>query len=92
MTFLRLALAFAVAYIALSQVQPVQTQGLPEGEGKELTETVCSTCHELLVVTSERRTEAQWKALVDDMVRRGAEASDSQKKVILAYLLKNFGK
>jgi hypothetical protein len=44
------------------------------------------------VITGERHTEQQWKALVDDMVRRGAEASDSEKKLILAYLIKNFGK
>jgi mono/diheme cytochrome c family protein len=92
MNFIRAVLAFTAASIALLQAQPAQTQGLPEGEGKDLTQQVCSTCHEIALVTAERHSEQQWKALVDDMVRRGAEASDSDKKVILAYLVKNFGK
>ena len=80
MTFIRLAVAVAAASIALSQAQPPQTQGLPEGEGKDLTERACSACHEITLVTAERHSEQQWKALVDDMVRRGAEASDSEKR------------
>ena len=85
-TFVRLALALAAVSIVFSQVQ------LPQGEGKELTERVCSACHDMTLTTAERHTEQQWKALVDDMIRRGGEASDSDKKVIVAYLFKNFGK
>ena len=81
-----------MAVVALSPVQLAQTPNLPEGEGKDLTERACTTCHEIDLVTAERHSEQQWKALVDDMVRRGAEASDSEKQVILAYLVKNFGK
>ena len=92
MTLVRLALAITAASIAVLQAQAPQTQRLPEGEGKDLTERACSACHEITLVTAERHSEQQWKALVDDMVRRGAEASDSEKKVILAYLVKNFGK
>jgi cytochrome c5 len=92
MIFIRVAIAITAASIALSQAQPQQAQALPEGEGKDLTERACSACHEITLVTAERHTEQQWKTLVDDMVRRGAEASDSEKKVILAYLVKNFGK
>ena len=92
MTLVRLAISIAVAAIALAPVQLAQAPELPEGEGKDLTESACSTCHEINLVTAERRSEQQWKAVVADMVRRGAEASDSEKQVILAYLVKNFGK
>ena len=92
MAFIRIAVAFSAASLALLQAQVAQPPGPSEGEGKDLTERVCSACHEMTVVTAERHSEQQWKALVDDMVRRGAEASDSEKKVILAWLLKNFGK
>ena len=78
MNFVRLAVAVAAASIALSQAQPPQTQGPPEGQAKDLTERVCSGCHEITVVTAEKHTPQQWKALVEDMVRRGAEASDSE--------------
>ena len=90
--FSRLSVAVAAVSITLLYAQPVQTPLLPDGEGKDLTETVCSACHELVLVTSERRTQPQWQDLVDDMMRRGAEATDAEKKVILAYLVKNFSK
>lgn len=86
MIFVRFALAIAAVSMVFAQVK------LPEGEGKELTERVCSACHDMALATAERHTEQQWKALVDDMMRRGDEASDSEKQVILVYLVKNFGK
>ena len=86
MIFVRFTLVIAAVSIVFSQVK------LPEGEGKELIERVCSACHDITLTTAERHTEQQWKALVDDMMRRGAEASDSEKQVILVYLVKNFGK
>ena len=92
MTLVRLAISIAVAVIVCAPAQLAQTPELPEGEGKDLTERACSTCHEINLVTAERRSEQQWKAVVDDMVRRGAEASESEKQAILAYLVKNFGK
>ena len=86
MVFARFALVTIAMSIAFSQVE------LPEGEGKEVTVRVCSACHDMTLTIGERHTEQQWRAVVDDMMRRGAEASDSDKKLILAYLVKNFGK
>jgi cytochrome c5 len=86
MVFARFALVTAAMSMAFSQVE------LPEGEGKEVTVRVCSACHDMTLTIGERHTEQQWRAVVDDMMRRGAEASDSEKKLILAYLVKNFGK
>jgi cytochrome c5 len=65
---------------------------MSDAQGKELTERVCSACHDISVVTSEKHTAAQWKSTVADMVRRGAEASESEQQAILAYLVKNLGK
>ena len=92
MTLVQLTLAITAASVALLQAQQPKTDGLPEGEGKEIIERSCTGCHDIALVTAERHSEQQWKDLVDDMVRRGAEATDSEKKVILAYLVKNFGK
>ena len=87
MTSIRFVIATAVTSLVF-----LRAQGLPEGEGKDLTQKACSACHELTVVTAEKHSAQQWKALVDDMVRRGAEASEAEKKLILDYLLRNFGK
>jgi tellurite resistance protein len=76
------------ALVLFAQAPPALT----DAQSKELTERVCSACHDISVVTSEKHTEAQWKATVADMVRRGAEASESEQQTILAYLVKNLGK
>ncbi len=89
----------AVVIIAgLAVIAGVAGQTAPPGEkqdetvAKGLTERVCSACHEITVVTSERHSPEQWKAIIEDMVRRGAEASETERKTILEYLIKNFGK
>ena len=69
-----------------------QAPPLTDAQSKELTERVCSACHDISVVTSEKHTAAQWKSTVADMVRRGAEASESEQQAILAYLVKTLGK
>ena len=37
-------------------------------------------------------TEAEWKAIVQAMVARGAQASDAEAKVIVEYLGKTLGR
>jgi cytochrome c-type biogenesis protein CcmH/NrfF len=82
---------FAAVSGVTGQTAPTQDKQ-DQASAKELTERVCSACHEISVATSERHSPEQWKAIVEDMVRRGAEASDAERKVILEYLMKNFGK
>ena len=51
----------------------VLSQGqLPEGEGKETVQMVCSRCHGLDKLTSFRRSPQEWEELVSDMAARGA--------------------
>jgi hypothetical protein len=60
---------------------------LPPGGAKELVEKTCGTgCHSIEVVTSQRMNSAEWKAMVQHMVARGAQASDGEAKVIADYL------
>jgi quinate dehydrogenase (quinone) len=66
---------------------------LPAGGAKTLVEKTCGVgCHTIEVVTSHRMTEAQWKSMVEAMVARGAQASDSEAKVIVEYLAKTLAK
>ncbi len=65
---------------------------LPDGEGKELVENVCSSCHDLDTAIDTKRTEAEWKKVVDTMRSRGAEATEEEFATIVKYLAKNFGK
>jgi competence ComEA-like helix-hairpin-helix protein len=65
---------------------------LPEGEGSRLTMRVCGGCHGIEVATSYRLTKAGWSRVVDKMALDGANATDEEFDLIVAYLAKNFGK
>jgi quinoprotein glucose dehydrogenase len=66
---------------------------LPKGGAKALVEKTCGTsCHTMGVLASQRTDEKGWSAIVQNMVARGAQASDEQVKVIVDYLTKNFGR
>ncbi|HVW86399.1 MAG TPA: cytochrome c [Bryobacteraceae bacterium] len=65
---------------------------LPEGPGKAVTERVCTACHGLENVVRARMTKERWGTVVDDMVSRGAAASDSEIDQIVDYLAANFGR
>ena len=79
-------LPLAAASLASAQVK------LPDGEGKELVQTVCAGCHGLETAIDTNRTEEEWRQVVDTMASRGAEATDEDFKKIVKYLAKYFGK
>jgi quinoprotein glucose dehydrogenase len=65
---------------------------LPPGGAKALMEKTCGTvCHSLDVVTSQRMNSEEWNAIVQNMIARGAHASDPEAKAIVEYLAKTFG-
>ena len=62
---------------------------LPPGGAKALVEKTCGTgCHSMEVVTSQRMNQAEWNAVVQGMVARGAQASDAEVQAIVDYLAK----
>ena len=84
----RLAIVLAAFLLGAS----VQAQDLPDGVGKELVMNVCTQCHDLVRITSKRRTKEEWSDTVDKMAARGAKASDEEFETIVNYLAKYFGK
>jgi cytochrome c5 len=77
-------------FSSLGATQPVESK-LPAGEGKEVTERVCGACHGTDIIASERHNKAEWQKVSDDMVARGADATDEEVKTIVEYLAKYFG-
>jgi len=66
------------------QRQPVQ---LPEGNGKELVEATCGSCHSLNLLTgSGGYTREGWELVLNSMVAPPRE----QAAVLVDYLAKNF--
>ena len=64
---------------------------MPDGNGKKETVRICSACHNLETVTTERHDKAGWQTVVDDMVSRGADGTDEELKMVVEYLSKYFG-
>jgi quinoprotein glucose dehydrogenase len=65
---------------------PVPAAGLPFGTGHDLTVTRCGQCHDISVVSSVRHTREQWGSIIDVMVARGMNASDTELTQIQDYL------
>ena len=74
-----------------SQTTRENTQ-LPSGPGKQLVQNVCSQCHEIEMVTTQRFSEEKWGQVVNLMVSRGARLSDDQIAAVVTYLANNLGK
>ena len=58
--------------------------------GEELLNQRCSVCHSTSQVTRRRETAQQWDDIVSQMIRRGAELNDSEKKILVDYLAKTY--
>lgn len=81
----------AVPFLICAVAPFAMAQDLPEGKGKDLVEMVCGACHGTDLIASQRATKEGWGYVVDDMVSRGASASNEQIAQIKEYLAKSFG-
>lgn len=62
----------------------------PPGPGLELVNERCGSCHATHQVFTARKTGAEWPAVVQSMVDRGAELSPEEQKTMSDYLAANF--
>ena len=71
-----------------------QTDELPDGDGKTILVTSCTTCHDLTEVTQTARLlhRAQWRDVIVTMKEYGAEVDDKQVEILADYLGQNLGK
>jgi len=67
---------------------------LPDGEGKKILLTSCTSCHELTEVTKFRGyyDRKQWRDIVVTMMEYGAPIEEKQVDVLADYLAANLGK
>ncbi len=68
------------------------TNQLPDGPGKALTQKVCSGCHAPEIVMGRHDTRDGWEQIVSDMVNKGANGTDEEFDQIIDYLATNFPK
>jgi cytochrome c5 len=92
--------AAAVVFLAAFLRTPAATQSstpnedLPDGEGKKILESRCTSCHELSEVTKFRGyyNRAQWRDIVVTMVEYGADLKAPEIETLSDYLARHLGK
>ena len=69
---------------------PDEHAELPAGEGRDLMIRTCSACHSPERAANERRSLADFEALMVEMQGNGLNASDADLETIAQYLAKSF--
>src|SRR5215510_3749952 len=77
--------------LGLAVSSPVSAQSLPDGEGKDVYETVCGACHGADIVIGSQGSRSRWEETVDSMKNRGASGSDADFTTVVNYLSRYFG-
>src|SRR5688500_8647489 len=87
------AILFAMMTCGAAMTAAAQGQGqqrqvvLPDGQGKEVVQILCTQCHGLNnIANSDGYTQAGWKALIRTMVRMRPE----REELVTAYLATHF--
>jgi competence protein ComEA len=76
--------------ILLGFVSSAGAQTLPAGKGRDILEGPCSECHGSEEVQGRAWTAERWRAVVGQMVNKGANLSDEETKTLIDYLVANF--
>ena len=91
---LAVALALAAAAWAQSPKAAAKDPGppLPEGEGREATARMCTTCHGTAVFAKLRMGRVGWEDQVQAMIEKGATGTEAEIETVVSYLVKHFGR
>jgi competence ComEA-like helix-hairpin-helix protein len=89
---MKIAAGLFVTILSGSLTPAIRAQDLPAGEGRDILELLCTTCHSVDSIPRLRYTRAGWTKLVFSMRDKGLEASTDELYQIADYLTKNFGK
>jgi cytochrome c5 len=65
-------------------------QNLPDGNGKEVVQTICTGCHDLEPITGSGFTKEDWEIVVKNMIDMGATIKPEEVTLITNYLAANF--
>jgi virginiamycin B lyase len=83
-----IAMSGAAAMAAL--VAPTLAQDLPNGNGRDVVQMICSGCHDLEPITGGGFSRQDWEIVVKSMIDMGATITPEQVTVITNYLAVNF--
>jgi hypothetical protein len=63
---------------------------LPDDPAKPAVVATCTACHDATEITTRRMTADRWDIIVSKMIDLGAEVTDTDRPLIVAYLARNF--
>ena len=64
---------------------------LPDGKGKDVVLSACSSCHSVDRIAALRLSEEGWRNTLRQMIENGASLNPDDINPIIAYLVANFG-
>ena len=64
---------------------------LPDGKGKDVVVSACSSCHSLDRITALKLSEEGWRNTLRQMIENGASLNPEDINPIVGYLVANFG-
>lgn len=79
-----------IAFLIVSVIT-IYGAGDVKVDAKALFELKCSRCHDLDKPESKKKTAQQWEYTVGEMRFRDATITDEEAKIIIDYLIKNYG-
>lgn len=88
----RLAAAILGAGLLFPLAVSAQTPPLPDAPGKDVVVQNCAGCHDLNLISTQRKTPAEWEATVNRMIANGVTLDENQFDQVVAYLGKNLAK
>ena len=87
-----LAAAILCAGLLFPLAVSAQTPPLPDAPGKDVVVQNCAGCHDLNLISTQRKTPAEWEATVNRMIANGVTLDETQFDQVVAYLGKNLAK
>jgi virginiamycin B lyase len=63
---------------------------LPDGNGKETVQTLCTGCHDLRRIVNSNYSPAEWQNVINMMQAAGAPLTQDQSKLVTDYLVASF--
>jgi len=77
--------------VALLITLPVFAADLPDGPGKDVVASACTTCHTVDRIVALKQTKEGWRITVRQMEEEGASFNSADVETIVTYLVNNFG-
>lgn len=81
----------AIALLTISGLL-AHSEEKSEVDAEALFEKKCGICHSIDRPKSTNKTEKGWKRTVKRMKKNGAPITDEEAKIIIDYLVENYGK